>query len=164
MQPSRPYLPDNCLVIDVVASIAFTQLVWTTFVPQPAPASADEPTECRRLRHLPFTISICKPIKDTTMITTRHTNRTRKPRTRRAHPSHCSTEMSQCRHCKRPFGVQPMTRCSIGCPKCRGSSHLITSSARNRIDSGMVMPRALAVLRLTTSSNLVGCSIGKSPA
>src|SRR5262249_33876413 len=38
----------------------------------------------------------------------------------------------------------------------------ITSSARSRIDSGIVMPSALAVFRLTTSSNLVGCSIGKS--
>ena len=27
----------------------------------------------------------------------------------------------------------------------------------------MVIPSALAVLRLTTSSNLVGCSIGRSP-
>jgi hypothetical protein len=41
--------------------------------------------------------------------------------------------------------------------------HRITSSARSKIDSGMVRPRALAVLRLTTSSNLVGCSIGRSP-
>ena len=42
-------------------------------------------------------------------------------------------------------------------------AHRITSSARSRIDSGIVMPSALAVLRLTTSSNLVGCSIGRSP-
>src|SRR5690242_8513727 len=39
----------------------------------------------------------------------------------------------------------------------------ITSSARSRMDSGMVMSSALAVFRLTTKSNLVGCSIGKSP-
>ena len=42
------------------------------------------------------------------------------------------------------------------------ASHRMTSSARNRIDSGMVMPRALAVLRLTTSSSFVGCSMGRS--
>ena len=35
----------------------------------------------------------------------------------------------------------------------------ITLSARARNDSGTVKPIALAVLRLTTSSNLVGCSI-----
>src|SRR3954447_10496435 len=38
----------------------------------------------------------------------------------------------------------------------------ITSSARTRIISGMVIPRALAVLRFTTSSNLAGRSIGRS--
>ena len=37
------------------------------------------------------------------------------------------------------------------------------SSARTRIDCGMVNPRALAVLRLRIISNFVGCSIGKSP-
>jgi hypothetical protein len=41
-------------------------------------------------------------------------------------------------------------------------AHSITSSARRRIEGGMVMPRVLAVLRLTTSSKLVGCSIGRS--
>jgi Right handed beta helix region len=38
----------------------------------------------------------------------------------------------------------------------------MTSSARARIDCGIVSPRALAVLRLTTNSNVVGCSIGRS--
>ena len=42
-------------------------------------------------------------------------------------------------------------------------THRITLSARNSTDSGSVMPRALAVLKLTTSSKLVGCSIGRSP-
>ena len=36
--------------------------------------------------------------------------------------------------------------------------HSMTWSARSRIDGGMVRPSALAVLRLITSSNLVGCS------
>jgi hypothetical protein len=38
----------------------------------------------------------------------------------------------------------------------------ITSSARASSVGGSVRPSALAVLRLTTSSNLVGCSIGRS--
>src|SRR5207247_25177 len=37
-----------------------------------------------------------------------------------------------------------------------------TWSARATSDGGIVRPRALAVLRLTTRSNLVGCSTGKS--
>src|SRR6266849_749774 len=40
--------------------------------------------------------------------------------------------------------------------------HSITSSARASNDGGMRRPSALAVLRLTTSSNLVGCSTGRS--
>jgi hypothetical protein len=40
--------------------------------------------------------------------------------------------------------------------------HSITSSARTRIVSGTVTPRAFAVLRLTTSSNRDGRSIGRS--
>src|SRR5262249_10316874 len=43
-----------------------------------------------------------------------------------------------------------------------GSCYSLTSSARARIDGGTVRPSALAVLRLTTSSNLVGGSTGKS--
>ena len=38
----------------------------------------------------------------------------------------------------------------------------ITSSARESSDGGMVRPSAFAVLRLITSSNLVGCSTGRS--
>jgi hypothetical protein len=40
--------------------------------------------------------------------------------------------------------------------------HSITSSARASTVSGTVMPSALAVLRLTTSSYRVGCSTGRS--
>src|SRR5215471_16736063 len=39
----------------------------------------------------------------------------------------------------------------------------MTSSARARTDGGIVSPSALAVLRLTTSSNRVGCWAGVSP-
>ena len=41
--------------------------------------------------------------------------------------------------------------------------HSITSSARASSLSGIWRPSALAVLRLMTSSNFVGCSIGRSP-
>src|SRR6516225_5712543 len=40
--------------------------------------------------------------------------------------------------------------------------HSITSSARCCKNKGTSRPSALAVLRLTTSSNLVGCSTGRS--
>jgi hypothetical protein len=38
----------------------------------------------------------------------------------------------------------------------------ITSVAWKRMDGGMVRPRAFAVDRLTTNSNHVGCSTGRS--
>src|SRR5262249_14913125 len=44
-----------------------------------------------------------------------------------------------------------------------GRSYSITSSARASSAGGMVRPIALAVLRLITSSNLVGCSTERSP-
>jgi hypothetical protein len=43
------------------------------------------------------------------------------------------------------------------------SHRRMISSARTSMDGGMVRRRAFAVLRLITSSNLVGCSIGRSP-
>ena len=42
------------------------------------------------------------------------------------------------------------------------AAHRITSSAWKRSVGGMVRPRALAVLRLMTSSNFIGCSTGRS--
>jgi hypothetical protein len=46
----------------------------------------------------------------------------------------------------------------------RGSQHLysITSSARASTVAGTSRPSALAVLRLMTNSNLVGCNTGRS--
>ena len=41
-------------------------------------------------------------------------------------------------------------------------AHSITSSAALRSDAGIVMPSTLAVSRLTTNSNLVGCWTGRS--
>ena len=54
--------------------------------------------------------------------------------------------------------------CRYAAQKCDDfpPSHSITSSARARRVGGIVTPRALAVFRLTTNSNVVGCSIGKS--
>ena len=43
------------------------------------------------------------------------------------------------------------------------SVHSITRSARTRKECGNTSPIALAVFRFRTSSNLVGCSIGRSP-
>ena len=43
-----------------------------------------------------------------------------------------------------------------------GIGYSITSSARARIEGGTVRPSAFAVFKLNTSSNLVGCSIGRS--
>src|SRR5216683_3005675 len=42
------------------------------------------------------------------------------------------------------------------------AAYSITSSARASSDCGTVRPSALAVLRLITSSNVVGCWTGKS--
>jgi hypothetical protein len=41
--------------------------------------------------------------------------------------------------------------------------HSMISSARSSTDWGIVRPSAFAVFRLITSSNLVGCSTGRSP-
>src|SRR5262249_40832860 len=41
--------------------------------------------------------------------------------------------------------------------------HSITSVARSMIDGGTARPSALAVLRVTTISNLVGNGTGRSP-
>ena len=49
------------------------------------------------------------------------------------------------------------------CDLLATSHHWITSSARTSSDCGIVRPSAFAVFRLMTSSNFVGCSIGRSP-
>src|SRR5262249_52131921 len=60
---------------------------------------------------------------------------------------------------KRPIG--DLSRCS----NMRGTScgYSITSSARASSVGGTVRPSALAVVRLMTRSNLIGCSTGMSP-
>jgi hypothetical protein len=49
-----------------------------------------------------------------------------------------------------------------GLMRCSKSDYSITSSARSSSGSGTLRPIALAILRLITSSNFTGCSIGKS--
>src|SRR5262249_22866602 len=46
--------------------------------------------------------------------------------------------------------------------ECASVHYSISWSARSRTAGGVVRLRALAVLRLMTSSNLVGCSTGRS--
>src|SRR5262249_42518000 len=60
-------------------------------------------------------------------------------------------------HGERPRGRTAKQRDELAAP------HSITSSARASSVSGTSRPSALAVLRLIISSNLVGCSIGRSP-
>src|SRR5262249_28374920 len=57
--------------------------------------------------------------------------------------------------------VHHILRTSVDKTQYRGV-YSITWSARSSSDGGMVRPRALAVLRLMTSSNFVGCSTGRS--
>jgi hypothetical protein len=61
--------------------------------------------------------------------------------------------------CKALFGRAPRQVCG---PQCAPHTYWITSSARRSSDGGIVIPRAWAVLRLMISSNVVGCSTGKS--
>ena len=64
-----------------------------------------------------------------------------------------------------PGGVLPPCLVLRAClEKDRGylAPHSITSSARASSEGGTPRPSAFAVLRLMTSSNLVGCSIGRS--
>ena len=46
--------------------------------------------------------------------------------------------------------------------RARRESYSITSSARTSSVGGISRPSAFAVIRLTASSNLVGCSTGRS--
>ena len=63
--------------------------------------------------------------------------------------------------CGDPVGYEWDTPC-LAHPRAPASAYWITSSAWIRSVGGNVIPRALAVLRLSTSSNLVDCSTGRS--
>jgi hypothetical protein len=58
--------------------------------------------------------------------------------------------------------IPVLSTCSTACACRLRGTHSITSSARAINVGGTVSPRDLAVLRLSTSSNSVGCSIGSS--
>src|SRR5215472_6099881 len=58
--------------------------------------------------------------------------------------------------------VTTISRLRATKPDINGSGYSITSSARARINGGIVRPSGLAVLRLMMSLNVVGCSIGRS--
>jgi hypothetical protein len=61
------------------------------------------------------------------------------------------------------LGLPRGLRCPRGRRRLPRATHSITRSARCRSDGGIVRPSALAILRLMTSPNLVGCSMGRSP-
>src|SRR5262249_4346159 len=73
-----------------------------------------------------------------------------------------ATELVHCREVSRNAESRLMHRSKRHLYSITSSLHSITSSARSRNDSGIVRPRALAVVRLITRSNLVGCSTGIS--
>src|SRR5205823_10390715 len=56
-------------------------------------------------------------------------------------------------------------RCAVQEPDIQLATfgYWITLSARNSSDCEIVIPSVFAVLKLMTSSNFAGCSIGKSP-
>jgi len=62
----------------------------------------------------------------------------------------------------RTIFVPPDTR-SAPPHRSHRTAYWITSSAWNRMRGGIVIPSALAVLRLITRSNFMGSSTGKSP-
>src|SRR5262249_36945278 len=63
----------------------------------------------------------------------------------------------------RPRGERPRRRAAEERDELASLHHSITSSARSRIDGGMARPSAVAVLRFTGISNLVGNCTGRSP-
>src|SRR5262249_9687694 len=63
--------------------------------------------------------------------------------------------------CRRPPSLAPVSSSRVG-RKDRCVTHSITSSARASTVAGISRPSAFAVLRLTTSSYLVGACTGKS--
>jgi hypothetical protein len=72
---------------------------------------------------------------------------------RQPDPRHLSAQLR--RDSPRTVDVQELTALVT-------HGYWITWSARSRSDCGIVSPSAFAVLRLITSSKLVGCSTGRS--
>src|SRR5262245_24682574 len=106
-----------------------------------------------------FAVSMrCAPttrLADKQLLPLRVKSRSETARLNRSAIPRQQTVSLQCRRCplcarKRPEHLQQSTFYSI------------TSSTRSRMDCGIERFSALAVLRLITSSNLVGCSTGRS--
>jgi len=83
--------------------------------------------------------------------------------------SHCLvTPHAWNAHAQRPgaSNANPAARCSVKFDArlvfTDLVAYLMTSSARNSTDCGIVRPSACAVLTLITSSNFVGCWTGRS--
>ena len=60
------------------------------------------------------------------------------------------------------FRVVPSAAITVQQHGCRSQTYSITASARASSMGGISRPSALAVLRLITSSNFVGCCTGRS--
>src|SRR5499427_2975179 len=74
------------------------------------------------------------------------------------YPGHLRSILRTCRE-------RPRCRCAAEQRyELAAPHHSITSSARASSVGGISRPSAFAVLRLITSSNFVGCSIGNSEA
>src|SRR6516165_8547457 len=72
------------------------------------------------------------------------------------------TNSREPRHLLRARRERPRRRAAKKCDELATAAHSITSSARASSIGGTCRPSALAVLRLIPSSNLVGCSTGRS--
>jgi hypothetical protein len=75
-------------------------------------------------------------------------------------PRHRSAQSSSGRCSVRPQ-VLPLPA-NASCPRPGRMDHSMTSSAHARIEGGIDRPSAMAALRLTTNSKVVGCWTGRS--
>jgi hypothetical protein len=85
----------------------------------------------------------------------------RSPRSREAQPRKAARKRAPDLHLT---VIRHVCQVSItdSCTAAKRHHYSITASARSRNDDGIVSPMARAALRLTTSSNFTGCSIGRS--
>src|SRR5262249_25394029 len=77
-------------------------------------------------------------------------------------PNHQNADSQQLARLLRPRRQRQRSRAAHQRDELAPPHHSITSSARSRKGSGIASLRALAVVRSMTSSNLVGCSTGRS--
>jgi hypothetical protein len=88
-------------------------------------------------------------------------SRRRRVMTRKAQVEHNRSAFSG--DCYRGKTHVILLTCLLAMLRALAPVYSITSSARSRIDRGTSRPSALAVLRFTTISNLVGNCTGRSP-